>query len=397
MTKAITKRQKREITHGSSRRAGCHAAGCLHGSAMMTVTTGMVGHGFYDRHSAPQWASTEAVLPWLEDAIADVPLAKAPPTFGIADFGCSEGRNSIQVMQRLMPAIRAHCAWPIQTVHSDLPTNDFADLLEHLRADGRSIFGDGVYSAVVGGSMYDQLLPPRSIHVAMTFNAIGFLSRRPLQRLPGYILPNGPSARRGVGYVSTADHEALAAQAVEDVASFLRARAAELVPGGKVLMEVFGAGETLRTGDGIYDALNDAVLELLDAGLIDRAAYEAYYQPVYIRTLEELTAPVAAPDAPLAALFRLDRAATYEVPVPFVEEFRRTGDETTYARACTDFFRAFTEPVLRAAFPNQDDDSFVDDVYGRAERLIREHPDRYEFHYVGVAALLTRRDGRSER
>ena len=33
--------------------------------------------------------------------------------------------------------------------------------------------------------MYDQLCPPQSLHLATTFNAIGFLSRKPLDRLPG--------------------------------------------------------------------------------------------------------------------------------------------------------------------------------------------------------------------
>ncbi len=329
----------------------------------MTVTTGMVGRGFYDRNSAPQWAAIEAVLPWVEEAIAGMALADPPPTIALADFGCSEGRNSIQVMRRLIPAIRARTGRPVQTIHSDLPTNDYASLMRALRADGRSVFGERVFSAVVPGSMFEQQLPPRSIHLAMTYNAIGFLSRRPLERLPGYILPNGPSALRGVGAVSAADRAVCAAQALADIETFARARAAELVPGGKLLIEVFGGGASGRTCDGIYDALNDAVLEVLDAGLIDRAGYEAFYQPVYFRTLDELTAPVAAGDAPLRPLFRLERAETYEVEVPFVEEFRRSGDATTYARSYTDFFRAFTEPVLRAAFPARASEPFADDVF----------------------------------
>ena len=317
-------------------------------------------------------------------------LVDPPATVALADFGCSEGRNSIQVMQRLIPALRARMARQIQTIHSDLPTNDYARLLRSLRADGRSVFGERVFSAVVPGSMFDQLLPPRSAHLAMTCNAIGFLSRRPLQRLPGYILPNGPGALRGVGAVSAGDRAVCAAQALADIGSFARARAAELVPGGKLLIEVFGSGPGGRTCDGIYDALNDAVLEVLDAGLIDRAAYEAFYQPVYFRTLDELTAPFAAADAPLRPLFRLERAETYEVEVPFVAEFRRTGDAAAYAKRFTDFFRAFTEPVLRAAFPAREPDRFADNIFGRAERLVREHPERYEFHYVSVAVLLTR-------
>ncbi len=355
----------------------------------MAVTTGMVGHGFYDHNSAPQWAATEAVLPWLEAAIAGMRLAEGPPAIALADFGCSEGRNSIRVMHRLVAALRARTDRPIQTIHSDLATNDYRSLLRDLRADGRSVFGAGASSALVGGSMFEQLLPPRSLQVAMTYNAIGFLSRRPVERLPDYILPNGPSALRGVGAVSAEDRATFAAQALADLESFMRARAAELVPGGSLLIEVFGAGERARTCDGVYDALNDAVLEVLDAGVIDRPAYEPYYQPVYFRTLDELVAPVAGREAPLAPLFRLERAESYEVAVPFVAEFERTGDAAVFARTYTDFFRAFTEPVLRAAFPRAPD-RFADDVFGRAERLIREHPERYEFHYVSVAALLTR-------
>jgi cyclopropane-fatty-acyl-phospholipid synthase len=163
------------------------------------------------------------------------------------------------------------------------------------------------------------------------------------------------------------------------------------VPGGKLLIEVFGAGDSARTCDGIYDALNDAVLELLAAGAIDREGYETYYQPVYFRTIDELTALVTGPGARLAPLFRLDRAETYQVEVPFVEEFRHSGDAAAFARSYTDFFRAFTEHVLQAAFPTPDPARLADDVFTRAERLIRDHPERYELHYVSVAALMTKR------
>ncbi len=356
----------------------------------MSVTTGMVGGGFYNRNSTPQWAALDFVLPWLEQAIADMHLAASPPTIGIADFGCSEGQNSIRFMQRLVTAFRLRTSRPIQTIHSDLPSNDYDWLLRNLRSEGQSVFANDVFSAVIGGSMYDRLLPPCSIHLAMTFNAIGFLSRRPLDRLRDYILPNGPSMLRGVGTVTSEESTAFGAQALADAESFLRARAAELVPGGKVLMEVFGAGSGARACDGCYDALNDAVLEVLDAGLIDRQGYEAFYQPVYFRQLEELIAPVTAPGGPLASLFHLERAETYEVAVPFVEEFCRTGDVAAYAESYTRFFRAFTEAVVSAAFPVDQDNRVVEEIFARAERLIREHPERYEFRYICVAALLTR-------
>ena len=73
------------------------------------------------------------------------------------------------------------------------------------------------------------------------------------------------------------------------------------------------------------------------------------------------------------------------------EDFRRSGDVAAFARRYTDFFRAFTEPVLRAAFAAPRGGDAIDDIYARAERLIRDDPERCDFRYVSVAAVLTRR------
>lgn len=353
----------------------------------MPVTTGMIGHGFYNRNSAPQMAAIDHVLPWLDAAVAELNLDGEAP-LGLADFGCSEGRNSIALMRRIVPALRARTKRDIFTIYSDLPTNDFSELFRALRPEGQSVFGvPDVSSCAVGGSMFDRLLPRGALHLAMTFNAIGFLSRKPVASLPGYILPNGPSHVRGVGEVTAPERAAFAAQARQDVHDFLSARAAELVPGGRLLLQVFGANGAARTCDGIYDVLNDAVLELLAAGRIDHAAYESYYQPVYFRSLDEVMEVAEAADMP----FRVERSESYESPVPFNEAFQRTGDRESYARDYTNFFRAFTEAVLRLAFAaDRDLDGLVEDVYARAERLVRETPERYPFRYIALAILLCR-------
>ncbi|MDP5216430.1 hypothetical protein Q5Y75_04305 [Ruegeria sp. 2205SS24-7] len=357
----------------------------------MQVTKGMVGHGFYDGHSAPQWAATAHVLSWLEETAAELDLSGSG-TVTLADFGCSEGRNSIGVMRHLVPALRAHSDRPIQTIHSDLPTNDFSDLFELLDPEGGIFEDEHVYSSAVGGSMFRQLLPPASVQMAMTFNAIGFLSRRPLDRLPGYILANGPSALNPIGHVSEFERSSFAQQADADLRSFARARAAEIVPGGKLLIEVFGAGEALRTCDGIYDVLNDAVLDALKAGMLTQEAYARYYQPVYMRTLDEVMAPFEDSHSDLSTLFTLERSELYEIPVSFVEAFKQNGDVEAYAKAYTDFFRAFTETSLRLNLSDSADlDGLVRYVYTRAEQRVRETPERYPFNYIAMAVLLTRK------
>lgn len=358
----------------------------------MQVTSGMVGQGFYDDNSAPQLSAISYVLPWLDEAIDGVVLDDQTVTIGLADFGCSEGKNSVAVMERLIAACRKGSYLPIQTIHSDLPTNDFSELFKRLSAkDGTELDENNVFSSAVGGSMFDQLLPPNSIHIATTFNAIGFLSKRPLEQLPGYILPNGPSKQRRVGKVSKSEKTIFADLANSDLKAFAKSRATELVPGGKLLIQVFGAGDEFRTCDGLYDVLNDAVLEAVERDMISQDEYDRYYQPVYFRTLEELTGPFVNSDSDVAGLFTLEKSECYEVPVPFVQEFQKTGDIAKYATAYTNFFRAFTEAVLRlnfAAHPSLE--ALVKFVFDRSEYLVRQHPQRYEFHYVALVALLTR-------
>lgn len=358
----------------------------------MQVLSGMVGHGFYDSNSAPQFSAISYIFPWLDEAVDAVVLDDQTLTIGLADFGCSEGKNSVALMERLIAAYRKNSDRPIQTIHSDLPTNDFSELFLRLSPkDGAGFGDDSVFSSAVGGSMFDQLLPPNSVHFSTTFNAIGFLSKRPVEQLTGYILPNGPSKQSGVGHVSVSEKKVFADLADADLRAFAKARAAELVPGGKLLIQVFGAGDEFRTCDGLYDVLNDAVLEAVAKGMISRNDYDQYYQPVYFRTLEELTRPFVNSDSDVAELYTLERSEFYEVPVPFVQDYEKSGDIAKYAAAYTNFFRAFTEAVLRLNFEAHPSlETLITFVYDQSERLIRQNPQRYEFHYVAVAALLTR-------
>jgi hypothetical protein len=129
----------------------------------MPVTTGMKGEGFYDQHSAPQWAAIASVLPWLEDAIDRTDLPDAMPIV-VVDYGCSEGRNSIAAMRRVVDALRRRTPRPIPVVHSDLPTNNFNQLFVNLAAADAEVSPRAqVYAAAVGGSMFGPLMPPQTV------------------------------------------------------------------------------------------------------------------------------------------------------------------------------------------------------------------------------------------
>jgi gibberellin A4 carboxyl methyltransferase len=363
----------------------------LAGGDIMPVTTGMKPHGFYNQHSAPQLQSITAVLPWLLEAISSINFSDAKGPVLVADFGASEGRNSVAAMRQVVPAIRARTERPIQVILSDLATSDFNQLFVNLMPGGQSAFAEpDVYSAAVGGSMFDQLLPGGTVTIATTYNAIGFLSRKPPVDLPNYILPMGPSRpRAGIG-VSSEVRQAYAAQAAEDLRNFYRARAASMVRGGKLLVASFGVGEQHRCCDGIYDLLNDALLDLVEEGRISQADHERLVFPIYFRSVAELIAPIHGSSRDPSYPFKLERAESMEVPVPFNEEFESSKDLETYASEHTGFLRAFSEPIVRLCFASLHDlEDVIERLYQRVRSRLIERREDYVFRYVQVAALLT--------
>ncbi|HEY5627573.1 MAG TPA: hypothetical protein VIR79_06475 [Nitrospira sp.] len=117
--------------------------------------------------------------------------------------------------------------------------------------------------------------------------------------------------------------------------------------------------------------------------------YEQFFLPVFYRSLPELLPQPGEDEA--ASAFRVDKAEARESRVPFNEEFARTGDRRVWAESFAGFIRAFSEPVVAAAFPNTTDrPELVDELYRRMMDRFASDPARYEFHFISLGARLTR-------
>ncbi|MCP4403065.1 MAG: class I SAM-dependent methyltransferase [bacterium] len=352
----------------------------------------MKGGGYYNAHSEEQRSALDVFLPWMEEAIFDLPLPSgSSPPIGLLDLGSSEGNNAIHAMKLLIEAFRRRTDAPIWVFFNDLPSNDFNQLFANLFPTGRlAIPGADIFPAAIGGTAFDRVVPPRSLHVATTFNAIGFLESLPAAKIPNYILSMTPCGPREGTLVDEAEREPFRLQAARDLRRFYGARAEELISGGKLLVEVFGRDEVHSTSDGIYDVLSDALLDAVEDGMLPRKFYEDLIFPVYFRTIEELVAPIGARKN-LAEAFRIERAQVREVPVPFNVALENTGDVTVWARSYTGFLRAFTEPVLAAAISDESSRSeIIQEIYRKVELRLATDPGRYEFHYIALGILLTR-------
>jgi len=353
----------------------------------------MKGAGYYDRHSTAQLSAIQAIQEWVDDAVASLPLPAAAQPVNVLDLGSSEGSNAIRLMGAIVAGLRRRTEQPIQTIYSDLASNNFNQLFANLEEARRAgLFAASVFPGAVGGSFYGPLLPPGTVHLATSFNAILWLDQLPPVPLPDDVVYRRPHPPRPGRSVSPEVASAFASRAEQDLVRFLESRARELVPGGKLLMASPGDTDQARVSDGLYDVLNDACLDLLAAGRLEREEYERLTMPLYFRTVAELLAPLQGRGSALRDSFAIDRAETLEVPTPFVVEFRRGGDVAAYAGSYTGFLRAFSEPVVRAAL-NQSEGKVetVECLYERIHARLLAEPERYVFRYIMVAILLTRR------
>jgi hypothetical protein len=360
----------------------------------MPATTGMKGAGYYDRYSTAQNASIRLVSEWIEDAIAKLSMPPATEPIVALDLGSSEGRNALVAMNTAVAAVRRRQSERIvQTVYSDLPSNNFnrlfANLQEARTEDGRA---SGVYPSVVAGSFYEPLLPPGTVHFATAFNSLLWLDALPAMPIRDFVVYRRPHPPQPGLSVAPETAAAFTHQAEHDLVRFLEARAHEMASGGKLLIVSPGDAVDHRVSEGLYDVLNDACLDLIAAGRMERPAYERLTIPVYFRTVPETLAPLEREGSPLKDAFAIDRAETLEVPTPFVIEFDRTGDATALADAYTGFLRAFSEPVARSALVGADGDgTIVEELYGRVHARLKAEPARYRFRYLLTASLFPRR------
>jgi hypothetical protein len=353
----------------------------------------MKGAGYYDRHSGVQLSAIQAIQDWVDDAVATVPLPAPAEPVAVLDLGSSEGRNAVRLMASIVAGLRRRTDQPLQTIYSDLASNNFNGLFANIEeARGAGLFAAGVYPGAVGGSFYGLLRPPRTVHLATCFNAIHWLDRLPAVPLPDSVVYRRPHPRRSALAASAQATAAFPRQAEQDLVRFLECRARELVSGGKLLLAGPGDTDEVRLCDGLGDVIDDACLDLIAAGRLARERYERLTIPVYFRALEELLAPLHREGSPLRGVFNIDRAEALEAPAPFVVEFRRGGDVSDYAGAYTGFLRAVTEPVVRAALDQPAGEAgTVDDLYERVRARLIAEPERYSWRYTLVAALLTRR------
>jgi hypothetical protein len=338
----------------------------------------MEGDGFYNRHSTLQAAGIEKLLPIWREAVARTDFGDGAPA--IADYGSSQGHNSMAPMAVAIETIRRRLAaqTPISIVHTDLPENDYASLFRTLTTANDSYLrlGGELFFSAVGRSYFEQILPPNSVDLGWNSWTLQWMSRNPAE---------DPDFLYGAYSPSQAVREAVDRQLAEDWRSFLRLRALELKPGGVLLSSFVAKIEGVTSWEWVAEQLWLCILDMRREGLLSDAETLRINFPVAPRDLAAIEAPFDA-DRMFSGL-RLEYADLLHLPDPFFPAYRESGDATVFAEEWKNMVQAVFAPTVKSALdPVRDASGVAADLFDRLGRRIAAAPQPVD-HFLGVALV----------
>src|SRR5215831_3036258 len=147
-------------------------------------SVGMEGNGAYNRDAKFQADGSKIALLYAQEAAQKVEIDRGVGPIIIADYGSSQGKNSLVPMRIAIQELRARIGSdrPIMVYHVDLPVNDFNTLFRTLDADSSSYTRDAVnvYGCGIGRSFFHTIFPPNYVHIGWSAYAVQWLSCTPV-------------------------------------------------------------------------------------------------------------------------------------------------------------------------------------------------------------------------
>jgi hypothetical protein len=298
----------------------------------------MIGGGGYDEGARHQRTAVAIALPLLARAAERVPLPPDGAPFVFVDYGSATGFNTFAPAREIISTVRRRSGArvPVCVVHNDQADNDFAALFKLVATSPESYVLDAeVFPSAVGRSFYGPVVPAGSVSLGWSANAVHWLSAAP------HAVPGSLTFRRPDGGGDTP----FAWRAHGDWTSFLTERAAELRPGGELVIVLVEADEAGSSGaDHFLDALTGVLVDAVGAGTLRQAEVSRMVVPLYFRTEREVCLPFTSKELDGRLVLVEHRHAVLDDPL--WAAFERTGDKPAFAHAHVAWLRGYSENVL---------------------------------------------------
>eukprot|EP00253_Pinus_taeda_P012539 PITA_12539 len=331
----------------------------------------------------------EIVKPILEETILSMKMMECK-TFCIADLGSSSGPNALFAVENIIMTLKAKylsagiTVPQCQVFFNDLPASDFNSLfrilpslsvnIDHPNEEG--VAGRSYFAAGVPGSFYGRLFPDKTLHFIHSSFSLHWLSRVPAEILE----KNSEAWNKGrifcVG--SRAVGEAYCRQYQRDLNAFLRARAEELVHGGRMFLMLTGRTSRDPTEQGFTfpaELFERSLYDLVSQGLIEEEKVDSFNLPMYAPCPEEVSGEVTREGS-----FEIRRLELIRRSERFSQQMEAiTGSSASqkdaYGRKLAKQLRAVTESLIKYHFGEEIVDALFDRLGERVGQRLSERKD----------------------
>jgi hypothetical protein len=355
------------------------------------VTGGMESGGAYNRHAVLQAAGNTLALLHAREAARRVDIDPGDEPLIIADYGSSQGKNSLAPMRAAIETFRSRVGADrsIVVCHVDLPINDFNTLFRTLDSDPDSYTRDAanVHACGVARSFFHNVLPPGSVHFGWCAYAVQWLS----------CVPAAPVDHLWFASLSDPARSIYEQQAAQDWESFLALRAKELRPGGRLVVVCPGVG----SGQAIGNHADAVIADMVKDGAISAQEQSRMTLACWVRSQQDYIAPFQR-DGRFLNLTVEHCDSTPQADAAW-DQYQRDGNAEALAIKHAAFFRATFLPTLAVALTRGDDlqarQSFGDRLeQGLRQRLLREPtPTNSRVDTVVIAKLPAARSTHSSK
>jgi SAM dependent carboxyl methyltransferase len=334
----------------------------------------MEGKGRYNRSSQVQAAGLSPAVPMLERAAREVLLPGERLPIVIADYGSSQGHNSLAPVGAAIDVLRERAGREraISVVHVDLPGNDFTALFETLLSDPQSYLkrDAAAFASAVGRSFYEQVLPAETVTLGWSSWAVQWLSQA-----PGVIPDQVQVALSSDAEAKKAFHR----QAAEDWRQFLAARGRELCEGGRLVVLTMAADERGEFGyRALLQAIYGSLVKMVNSSFLTEEELRQMSIPTVGRSREEFLTPFGVGGS--FAGLRLEEMEVFLGEDHIWADYQRDRDPRSFGARWAAFSRASVFPTLAEALKSDGDTersaAFIAQLESMTAAHLAERPER---------------------
>lgn len=357
------------------------------------VPVGEDGEGVYTAATKGCFDVIDTATPLVLKEVATQPL-RPNQAFHLADFGTADAGTSLGLLSKVIRAVREREGDKEVTIHyEDQASNEWKSVFNHALgvkrvtdAYGNSIDCpyelDNVFIEACGVGFHSQCYPSNTIDLGVSFTAMHWLSASP-GSLKGSEFMH--AARCPVP--PTEEKE----QAAKDWEAILRARANELVSGGRMVIanfcvskeEGYFLGQT-DVGVSMWDSFQAAWNKLKEDGVIDEEERLGVSFPSYYRTTEEFIDGInKCPE------LKLISAEEKIVRCPYREQYVSGKSDMTpqeYAKSFVPTTKTWSNSTFRSALKDRhsedEKDAIMAKFWANYEDLVAKAPEKHGMDYV---------------